>query len=58
MEISTDQNKKLMWEIKRKLNLKIYSQKTGWKKVTKFQDLPSTHREGSIFISSKNEFLR
>ena len=58
MEISTDQNKKLMWEIKRKLNLKIYSQKTGWKKVTKFQDLPSTQREGSIFISSKNEFLR
>tara|TARA_B100000242_G_C43053524_1_gene492453 strand:+ start:3015 stop:4631 length:1617 start_codon:yes stop_codon:yes gene_type:complete len=58
MEISTHLNKKLMWEMKKKLNLKIYSQKKGWKKVTKLQDLPNTHREGSIFISSKNKFLR
>ena len=58
MEISTDLNKQLMWKIKKKLNLKIYSQKKGWKQVTKLEDLPNTHREGSIFISLKNEFLR
>lgn len=57
MEISTDQNKQLMWEIKKKLNLKIYSQKIGWNEVSKLEDLPNSHREGSIFISLRNKFL-
>ena len=58
MEISTEFNKKLMWMLRKKKNLKIYSQKNGWDQIKRIEDLPNTHREGSIFISHKNKFLK
>ena len=56
MEISTNENRKKIWSLIKKLKLKVFSQKNSWKKIKKINDLPSSHLEGSIFISKNNLF--
>tara|TARA_B100000212_G_C27295251_1_gene499084 strand:- start:100 stop:1008 length:909 start_codon:yes stop_codon:yes gene_type:complete len=56
-EVSTEETRILLWELFSKLNIKVYSQKTGWNLIKKINDLPTSHREGSIFISQKNKWL-
>lgn len=56
MEISTNENRKKIWKLIKKLKLKVFSQKNSWKKIKKINDLPSSHLEGSIFISKNNLF--
>ena len=53
-EISTEKTRVLLWDFFKKLGLKVYSQKTGWRLVNEIEDLPTSHRQGSIFISQKN----
>ena len=54
MEISTKQNAKELWKFFK--NLKMYSQKNSWKKISKFEHIPTSHLEGSIIISQKNKW--
>lgn len=49
MEISTKKNANELW--KNFKNLKIYSQKNSWKRVSKLDHIPTSHHEGSIIIS-------
>jgi len=37
-------------------NIKVYAQKKGWKLIRDINDLPTSHREGSIFIYQKNNW--
>ena len=53
-EISTAQTRVLLWDLFKKLSLKVYSQKNGWGLIKEIEDLPTSHRQGSIFISQKN----
>lgn len=54
MEISTKQNAKELWKFFK--NLKMYSQKNSWKKISKLEHIPTSHLEGSIIISQKNKW--
>lgn len=56
MEISTKENREKIWKFIKKLKLNIFSQKNYWKKVNKIDQLPTSHLEGSIFISKDNLF--
>ena len=57
MEISTEENRVALWELIKKYNLKVYSQKNSWNIASEITLLPVTHMEGSIFISCKNKFI-
>lgn len=50
-EISKKENKKIIFDHLKKFDVRIFSQKINWQIVKKISDLPSSHREGSIFIS-------
>ena len=54
MEISTEQNARALWKYFK--NLKIYSQKNSWKRVSKLEHIPTSHLGGSIIISQKNKW--
>ena len=56
-EVSTEKTRKILWDLFDKLKLKVYSQKTGWNLIKQIEDLPTSHRQGSIFISQKNTWL-
>ena len=53
-EVSTEKTRDILWSFFNRLNIKVYSQKTGWNKVKSIEDLPTSHRQGSIFISENN----
>ena len=55
VEISTAFSRNNLWKMIKEKKLKVYAQKISWNKIKKIQDLPSSHREGSIFISSSNK---
>lgn len=57
MEVSTEESRKELWNLIKKFSLKVYAQKISWDIVKSINDLPLTHREGSIFLSSKNKFI-
>lgn len=57
MEISTLANRRKLWALKNKLKFNIYSQKKSWQKANNINSLPTSHREGSVFLSCKNSFL-
>ena len=57
MEVSTQESREDLWKLINKFNLNVYSQKISWEIVKTIEDLPLTHREGSIFLSSKNKFI-
>ena len=54
IEISTAFSRKNLWNMINKKKLKVYAQKISWDRVNKIEDLPDSHREGSVFISSSN----
>jgi FkbM family methyltransferase len=55
LEIGTSENAKLAYlEIKR-LGLNAFSQKNNWALVRSVDDLPTSHREGSLFLTMKSE---
>ena len=56
-EVSTEETRLILWEFFNDLGIKVYSQKIGWKAIKDIKDLPTSHREGSIFISQNNTWL-
>ena len=54
VEIGTEENAKEIYSHLKGININIFSQKLGWKKAEKLSDLPTSHREGSVFISKNN----
>lgn len=44
---------KVIYDYFNKIGINIFSQKIGWKKVSKIEELPVTYKEGLIFVSSK-----
>ncbi len=56
-EVSTEDTRAILWKLFSDLKIKVYAQKIGWKLISKIQDLPTSHREGSIFISQNNTWL-
>lgn len=56
-EISTEETRNELWEFFKSIDTSVYSQKLGWNKIKSKTDLPTSHREGSIFVSRKNNWI-
>jgi len=55
VEIGTPENAKKIFDYFEGSKISLFSQKINWKRVSKFEELPFSHREGSCFISGKTE---
>jgi FkbM family methyltransferase len=54
MEVGTEENAGLIFDYLGKSEARMFSQKTGWKRVAKVSDMPFSHREGSLFLTGKD----
>jgi len=51
LEVGTEKNAKIIFEYLNEINVNMFSQKTGWNKVSDLADVPSSYKEGSLFLS-------
>ena len=55
IEIASEQNAKKIYEHFKDTNVNLFSQKTGWQKVHSIENMPVSYKEGSLFLSAKNQ---
>ncbi len=55
LEVGTAENAEIIWNHLGRADVNLFSQMTGWSKVTSLSEMPTSHRDGSLFISSKSE---
>lgn len=55
-EVRNEKNASMIFEHFQKMNVPIWTQKCGWKKIDSVQGMPFVNREGSIFIGHKAPF--
>jgi FkbM family methyltransferase len=51
LEIGSHKNAVAIFQILKEKNIPAYSQKTNWNLVQSFEDLPSHHTQGSLYLS-------
>ena len=51
LELSTESSRREFWELLSALSLNAYSQINSWRPVTQIDQLPTSHRQGSVFLS-------
>jgi len=54
VEIGSPANAQSVFEHMAAWDIKMFSQKSGWSRVTKIEQMPVTHREGSLFVTAKD----
>lgn len=54
MEINGEENAKSIFEYAKQAGLNIFLQNRNWEKVISLSDLPLSHKDGSVFLSSKS----
>jgi FkbM family methyltransferase len=54
MEIGTAENSMLIFEHLHRSSINMFAQKIGWQRVTALVDMPTSHRDGSLFLSAKS----
>lgn len=54
VEIGNPANAAAVFEHFRTIGVGMFAQKIGWQRVRELPDVPTSHREGSLFISSKD----
>ena len=55
LEVGTEKNAKIIFEYLNEINVNMFSQKTGWNKVSDLTDVPTSYKEGSLFLSVADE---
>ena len=55
VEVGTTENAHALFAHFRDRPVGLFAQKTGWSRVAQESDIPTSHREGSLFITSKAE---
>ncbi len=55
MEVGTPENADVVFAHLSDSSINMFSQMSGWQRVTSLETMPTSHRDGSLFISSKNE---
>jgi FkbM family methyltransferase len=55
VEVGTTENARALFTHFIGLPISLFAQKTGWSRVILESDIPTSHREGSLFITSKTE---
>lgn len=54
VEVGTAENAEAIFLDLQRKEIKMFSQKTGWQQVKKMNDMPFSHRDGSLFITSRD----
>jgi len=54
VEVGTADNARALYDHFRRLDVGLYPQKTGWRRAQRAEDLPTSHREGSLFVSRRD----
>lgn len=54
VEIGSQENAERVFAYFEALPVNLFAQKTGWRRVTQLSDIPTSHRDGSLFISVKD----
>ena len=57
VEIGTEANAKRVWDHMQRIGVNVFSQKNSWKRVDNLDQIPISYKEGSLFISSKDEMF-
>lgn len=52
----TEKSRTPIFEFATKYNLNLFCQKLGWKPAKEINDLPKSHKDGSVFCSHNNPF--
>lgn len=55
VEVGSVHNAHSLFEHFQKLGVGLFAQKLGWASVEKLQDMPTSYRDGSVFVSRKRE---
>ncbi len=55
LEIGTSENAIDMFTELKRLGIHAFSQKSNWRQVERLEDLPTSHREGSLFLTTSPE---
>jgi FkbM family methyltransferase len=55
LEVGTEDNASRIFEYFQPSGVNIFAQKIGWTKVTTLRDMPTSHRDGSLFLTYKAE---
>lgn len=53
VEIGTAENAAALFEHFRSLDVGLYAQKIGWERATAVEHVPTSHREGSLFVTKR-----
>lgn len=57
LEVGTKENASKIYSIVNELGLNMFSQKNNWQEVQKESEVPTSYKEGSLFISTLNEMI-
>ena len=55
LEVGSSENANDIFHHCNKINVNMFSQKNNWNKVLSISDMPESYKEGSLFISLKDE---
>lgn len=55
IEVGNEQNAALIFAHFQTIKVGLYAQKASWKKVETLEEMPTSHRDGSLFISSRGK---
>jgi len=55
LEVGSEENAKAIFHHLNSLGVNMFSQKIGWNKVQSSVDLPTSYKDGSLFVTAKGE---
>ncbi len=55
IEVGSDENAEAIFDHLKVIDVNAFAQKKGWKKISSLDDVPTSYRDGSLFISLKPE---
>ena len=55
VEIGSELNADAVWKHMAEQGVNLFSQKTGWQKVRDLSGMPFSYRDGTLFVTTKNE---
>lgn len=55
IEISHEENAKKVFDFFNSIGVSMYAQKILWEKVTKLEDMPTSYKEGTLFVSNRGK---
>lgn len=53
VEVGSEENAASIYEHLRKINVRAFAQKLGWRQVESLDDMPTNYKNGSLFITRK-----